>query len=110
MAIPLLTILKAAAPYIAQVATATIPAFTSKSDSEKEDQVVAKQIEELQEAATQNAQSVHLLAEKLQLTIESLETAAKEAEKKVSTYKLMVVTSLGLSIVSLAVCFYLLGQ
>lgn len=110
MAVPLLTILKAAAPYIAQVATATIPAFTSKSDAEKEDQVVAKQIEELQEAATQNAQSVHLLAEKLQQTIESLEAAGQEAEKQVSAYKVMVVASLGLSVVSIGMCIYLLTR
>jgi len=44
MAIQFLRIIKAVAPYIAQVATAAIPAFTSKPEVAKTDQVVAEQI------------------------------------------------------------------
>jgi methyl-accepting chemotaxis protein len=108
MAVQFLPIIKAVAPYIAQVATAAIPAFTSKSEIAKTDQVVAKQIQELQEAVTQNAESIHVLAEKLQQAIQSLESAGQEAQRQISTYKVIIVGSLGLSAVSLTICIYIL--
>ena len=110
MAIQFLPIIKAVAPYIAQVATAAIPAFTSKPEVAKTDPVVAKQIQELQEAATQNAQSIHMLAEQLQQAIQSIENVGQEAQKQISTYKVVIFCSLGLSAVSLAICIYLLIQ
>jgi TolA-binding protein len=108
MAIQFLPILKAVAPYLAQVATAAIPAFTSKPEAAKSDQVVAEQIQELQEAATQNAESIHVLAEKLQQAIQSIEGAAQEAQRQISTYKRIIAGSLALSAVSLAICIYIL--
>ena len=108
MAVQFLPIIKAVAPYIAQVATAAIPAFTSKPEVVKTDQVVAKQIQELQEAATQNAQSIHMLAEKLQQAIQSLERAGQDAQRQISTYKVIIAASLGLSAVSLSICIYML--
>ena len=108
MAVQFLPIIKAVAPYIAQIATAAIPAFTSKPSAAKTDQVVAKQILELQEAAIQNAQSIHVLAEKLQEAIQSLESAGKIAQRQLSTYKVIIAGSLGLSATSLAICIYIL--
>ena len=108
MAVQFLPIIKALAPYIAQVATAAIPAFTSKPEAVKTDPVVAKQIQELQEAATQNAQSIHMIAEKLQQAIQSIESAGKDAQKQISTYKVILAGSLGVSAVSLAICIYIL--
>ncbi|MBU1642264.1 hypothetical protein KKE54_02795 [bacterium] len=108
MAVQFLPIIQAVAPYIAQVAAAAIPAFTSKSEAAKADQVVAKQIQELQEAATQNAESIHMLAEKLQQAIQSIESSAQDAQKQISTYKVIIAGSLGLSAVSLAICIYIL--
>ena len=108
MAIQFLPIIKAVAPYLAQVATAAIPAFTSKSEAAKSDQLMAKQIEELQAAATQNAQSVQVLAEKTQQVMLDIENAAQEAKKQVAAYKTILFASLGLSAVSLAGCVYLL--
>jgi TolA-binding protein len=108
MAVQFLPIIKAVAPYIAQVATAAIPAFTSRPEAAKTDQVVARQIQELQEAATQNAQSIHVLAEKLQQAIQSIESAGQDAQRQISTYKLVIAGSLGLSAVSLAICIYIL--
>ena len=110
MAVQFLPIIKAVAPYIAQVATAAIPAFTSKPESAKTDQVIVQQIQELQEAATQNAQSIHILAEKLKLAIQSIESAGKDARRQISTYKLIIVGSLGLSTISFAICIYILIQ
>ncbi len=112
MAAQFLPIVKAIAPYIAQVAAAAIPAFTSKkgnSDSEviKSDPVVSKQIEELQSAASQNAQSVKVLAEKLQQAIKDIEGTAQSASKKIAAYKLIIFVSISFSIISLGLCLYI---
>jgi hypothetical protein len=108
MAVQFLPILKAVAPYLAQVATAAIPAFTSKPEAVKSDPILASQIEELQATATQNAQSVHLLAEKLQQAMQQIENAAIETKKQVVAYKTILFAALVLSAVSLAACVYLL--
>ncbi|HSI45906.1 MAG TPA: hypothetical protein VK950_06985 [Methylophilus sp.] len=108
MAIQFLPIIKAFAPYIAQVATAAIPAFTPKPEVAKVDPVLAKQIEELQSAAIQNAESLHVLAEKMQQAIQGIEAAAQKAQTQVTAYKTMLFVSLGLSTASLATCLYIL--
>lgn len=108
MAIQFLPIIKAVAPYVAQVAAYAIPAFTAKPETVKADPVLVKQIEELQEAATQNAQSIHVLAENMQQAISGFETAAEEARKQITTYRNLLFLSLGLSVVSVLICIYLL--
>lgn len=108
VAIQFLPILKAVAPYLAQVATAAIPAFTAKPEAEKVDPVLTKQIEELQTATLQNAESIHLLAEKMQQAILALEEAAEEARKEVATYKTMLIVSFGLSVSMTLAFVYLL--
>lgn len=107
MAIQFLPFIKALAPYIAQIATAAIPAFTSKSEAAILDPVLAKQIEELQSAVTQNAKSIHLLAEKMQQVIEGIEAAALDAKNQIRTYKTMIYLSFALSIASFSACVYL---
>ena len=108
MAVQFLPIIKAVAPYLAQIAATAIPAFTAKPEAAKSDPVVATQIEELQAAVTQNTQSIHVLAEKLQQAVKDIEDAAQEAREQVATYKKILFASLGLSAVSLAICAYLL--
>lgn len=109
MAVQILPIIKAMVPYITQIATAAIPAFTSKpAETAKVDPLVAKQIEELQAAATQNSESIHSLAENLQQAMLGFESAAREAKKQAAVYKAMLFFSLGLSIASFVFCIYLL--
>lgn len=111
MAVQILPIIKAVAPYVAQIATAAIPAFTSKStETIKSDPITAKQIEELQAAATQNAQSIHVLAEKLQQAIQGIEAAAQDANNKVAKYKAMLFIAVGLSGFSMLSSIYLLAR
>ena len=110
MAVQFLSIIKAVAPYLAQVATSAIPAFTSKPEAAKTDPLLARQIEELQAAATQNAEAIHVLAEKMQQAIQGLETAAQEARAQVAAYKAMIFVSLGLAAASLLICIYLLAR
>jgi len=108
LAIQILSIVRAVVPYIAQIATAAIPAFTSKSEAVKADPVVSRQIEELQTAATQNAQSIQVLAEKLKIAIQELEVAAQGARRQIATFKTLILCSLGLSAISIATSIYLL--
>lgn len=108
MAAPILPIIKAVAPYIAQIAQYAIPAFTAKPEAAKSDPVLSKQIEELQTAATQNAQSIHILAEKLKQAIQDLEGAAQAAQKQIATYKVLIFSSLSLSAIAIATSFYVI--
>jgi hypothetical protein len=108
MAVQFLPIIKTVAPYIAQIATSAIPAFTAKPTVAKSDPVLSQQIEELQTAATQNAQAIHLLAEKLKIAIQDLESAAQGAQKQIVTYKTLILCSIGLSIISIATSVYII--
>lgn len=103
-----LPVLKASLPYITQVVSLAIPAFTAKPESSKADPVVAKQIEELQLAVTKNAESVRGLAEKLQETIQGLEIAAANAQKQVAMFKVMLVGSSAVSVVALCCAIWAL--
>jgi predicted nucleic acid-binding protein len=108
VAVPVLALIKAIAPYVTQVAAAAIPAFTSKPEAIKSDPVVSKQIQELQTAATHNAQSIQTLAEKLQQAIQGVEEAAREAKRQAATYKMMLWASLALSCASMVVSLLVL--
>jgi len=111
MAVQVLPIIKAVAPYLAQIATAAIPAFTSKpTETTRDDSVISKQIEELQAAATHNAESIHMLAEKLQQAIEGVEVAAQDARKQVAAYRTMLFAALGLSGIAILLSIILLAR
>jgi len=62
----------------------------------------------LQAAATQNAESIRVLAEKLQQAIEGIEAAAQVANKQIATYRVMLVVALSLSGLSMLLSVYLL--
>jgi len=109
MAIPIGMIIKAVAPYVAEIAKEAIPAFTRKPAPES-DPVLVKQIAELQAAATQNAESIQVLAEKLQIAMEGIEATAQVAQKQIATYKAMLVAALGLSGLSVVLSIFLLAR
>src|SRR5690606_6509446 len=71
-----LPILNTVLPYLTSIITAAVPAFTARKDNEKSANLVADQIAELQSAVTRNAESVRVLAEQMQRTIEAIQTAA----------------------------------
>ena len=103
MASQVLAIIKAVAPYVTQVATVAIPAFTRRPAAERSDPLLAQQIDELQTAVTQNAQSLHLLAEQLQQVIRDAERAAERARRQLAFYKAVVLISGLLSLAALGV-------
>lgn len=73
-----------AAPYLADIITVARPLFTRSKDkdTEKTPDLIAQQIAELQNAATQNAESVKLLATEMQKTIDALQQGAAILDSK----------------------------
>ncbi|WP_353152561.1 hypothetical protein [Pollutimonas bauzanensis] len=88
-----LPVLKVALPYITQIVTATLPMFTAKSAEGKADEVIPKQIRELQSAVTQNAESVKGLALQLKETIEGLDAAAIRLQKEIVFLRRLAIAS-----------------
>lgn len=82
-----LPLLKASLPYITQIVTAAIPAFTSKTSTDKPAEVIPTQIAELQSAVTQNAEAVKALATQLKGTIEGIDTGAAKLEQEIKALK-----------------------
>ena len=68
-----LPVLKATLPYLTQIVAAAIPAFTSKTATGKPDEVLPRQIAELQTAVTHNAESVKALAIQLKSALEGID-------------------------------------
>ncbi len=96
-----LPILKAALPYVTQIVTTAIPVFSAKTPASKGDDVLSRQISELQSAATQNAESIRVLAEKLQATIQGIDAAANTLQKGLITLKRLVIGALLLAVIAL---------
>lgn len=81
-------LLKASLPFVTQIVTSAIPAFTAKpAAAVKTDDLTAQQITELQTAVTHNAESIKVLAEKLQLTIQGIDQAAVSLQKEIVYFK-----------------------
>ncbi|MDH5392440.1 MAG: hypothetical protein OEY11_04540 [Gammaproteobacteria bacterium] len=98
-------LIKTALPYVVQVVSIAIPAFTSKADDNKNSEIIHKQISELQSAVTQNAESVKILAEQLKGTIEGIDTAALKIQQEVALLKRLCL--LAIIIASVSVVFAL---
>jgi len=98
-----LPVLKASLPYITQIVTAAIPAFTRKSSGEMSDDLVARQISELQSAATSNAESVKGLATQLKETIETIDAGAPSFQAELIRTRQLAFVSILVAAVSLLV-------
>jgi t-SNARE complex subunit (syntaxin) len=94
--------LKAVLPYVANIVSAAIPAFTARRGQDRSTEVTAQQIAELQSAATHNAESVRVLAEQLQRTVSAVEQGAVNVERALR--RLRLVASAALLIAVAALC------
>ncbi|MCW8936229.1 MAG: hypothetical protein OQK98_16065 [Gammaproteobacteria bacterium] len=94
-------LIKTALPYVAQVLSVAIPAFTSKADIKKTSEIMPQQIAELQSAATQNAESVKILAEQLKGTIEGVDNAASKLQVELKSLRRRCYMAMSISAVSL---------
>ena len=94
--------LKAILPYVSQVVSVALPVFTKMADKNKVQDVVPNQIQELQTAATHNAESLKVLADQLQKTITSIESGAVKMESELRALKRLSVAAILLSSAAVA--------
>ena len=101
-------LLKASLPYLVDVAAKTIPAFTSRSAGARPEDVVPRQIGELQNAATHNAEAVKLMAEQLQKTIEGIESGSAALQKEMRFLRRLAAASLAVGAAGVALAAWAL--
>lgn len=101
-----LPILKTALPYVTQILSVAIPAFTSKTDDKKTDEIISTQITELQSAVTQNSESVKVLAEQLKETIQGMDKAAINLQEELTLLKRICMFSLIIAVISSVVALW----
>lgn len=97
-----------AAPYIPEIIHLARPLFTRGSAKDKEPDVITQQIVELQNVATQNAESIKLLATEMQHTIEALQSGAAEMEKKLNRANTLLIISTTMAGLAFCVAVYAL--
>jgi t-SNARE complex subunit (syntaxin) len=102
--------LKAVLPYVTNIVTAAIPAFTARKGQDRSAEMTAQQIAELQSAATHNAESVRVLAEQLQRTVSAVEQGAANVDRTLRSLRLLALASLLIAVIALcATLFVLVG-
>ena len=101
-----LPLIKASLPYVTQIVTAAIPGFTSRTTFGKPDEVVGKQIAELQAAATSNAESIQTLAAQLKQTIEGIDAAGADLQRQLKILRWLAGAAVVVAIVAIAVAIW----
>ena len=96
-------LIKSAMPYVVQVLSIAIPAFTSRSSQKETDDIIPDQIAELQSAATQNAESVKILAEQLKGSMEGVDAAAVKLQQELQLLRMLSVIAIVVSVVSVVI-------
>lgn len=103
-----LPVLKASLPYITQIVSAAIPAFTAKPAQDDAAELVPKQIAELQTAVTHNAEAVKGIASQLKDTIEGITAGANKLEQEILKLKRIAAFALLLALGSMALAIWAL--
>ena len=110
------TVLKASFPFVRDIATVAIPAFTSRPEKSKADapalsdpHVVAQtQIKELQSAAVSNAESIKGLARQLEEIMQGLERSATQLQRKTAKLVSLLYVSAGVAVIALGCALWAL--
>lgn len=92
---------KAILPYLAQIVTVAIPAFTKKADKTGTEDITRRQISELQDAVTQNAEALKILATQLQQIMNDIDSGVCKIEKETKAIKRLALFVIALSIVAI---------
>ncbi|WP_459614733.1 hypothetical protein [Bordetella sp. 2513F-2] len=100
-------ILKASLPYLTQIVTTALPVFTRPA---KADDVIGKQIAELQTAVTQNAESLHVMASKLQETIQGIDMAAQSLQAQMAGLKRLAGAAMVVALLALGVAVWAVAR
>jgi len=99
-----------AAPYIPEIIKIARPLFTRVNTKDKSAEIMSQQIVELQTAATQNSESIKLLATEMQRTIEALQRGSTELEKKLERARNLLIVSTTISVLAFCVALYALAH
>lgn len=103
-----LPIVKAALPYVTQIVTAALPSFTSRPAPSKQDDVVARQIAELQSAATHNAESIQGLAAQLKQTIEGIDAAGQDLQRELKALRRLAAVAVAVALLAAGIAAWAL--
>ena len=104
-----LPIVKAAIPHLAQIVTVSLPIFTARSESADREALMERQIQELQGAATQNAESVRELAMQLKTTFESLESAGADLQHQLARQQQLIIVLLIMTVLAIGMSAFALA-
>lgn len=103
-----------AAPYLPDIIKLARPLFTRTPQVDHSQQlrmdVIGAQIAELQDAATQNADSVRKLATDMQKTIEVLQIGADQAERRLRRASRLTLIATTVSVLAFALAAYALAR
>jgi len=109
MAAWLVPALKAVLPHLGTIVSVAVPVFTKKSaEAASQAQLLQQQIDELQGAATQNAQNVKALAAELQATLGALQQAAMIADTRMRRILALALLATGLSVTALCLAAWMI--
>ena len=104
----LIPALKAVLPHLGTIVSATSPAFTRKSASSDELELLHQQIMELQAAATANDAHIKEVAREIKSAIERLEDAAAIAESRYRRMLWLAMAALVTGLTALACTVFVL--
>jgi peptidoglycan hydrolase CwlO-like protein len=87
-------------PYVSQIVTATLPAFSRKQTASSVEDAEL-QIIELQEAVTKNAESIKLLANQVETLINEIDSSSLKIKKEMLIIKWLSISAIGISLVTI---------
>ena len=99
-----------AAAYLPDIIALTKPLFTRSKSAAPGPEVMEQQIAELQAAATQNAESIKQLAVDMQKTIDAVQSAATQLERRLARTQQLLAAALMASVLSFLLAAWLLVQ
>jgi len=79
-----LPVLKAALPYVSNIVAAALPVFTARREEDASGELISRQIAELQEAVTGNAETVKGLAAQVEKTITALDAGEADLAQRLA--------------------------
>lgn len=96
--------------YLPEIVQLAKPLFTRARPQEKAPDVLEKQIVELQNAATLNAESINKLALDMQKTIDALQLGAAAAERRLQSAHTLAVVALTVAVLAFGVAVYMVAR
>jgi hypothetical protein len=94
----------AVAPFLPDIIQMAKPIFTRSkgADAERRPDLVPKQIAELQDAAAQNSDAIHKLAEEMQQTIAALRQGSAELQERLDSARRNSLIAMTVAVLSFA--------